>query len=100
MPTHAGSFRRMLLGSTTAKVLNDADCPVLTTQHAQAVVPRPMEHREWVCAIGLGANSEGLLRYASRAAAAARARLSVIHAVPAGDPKACRPSRAWESKRS
>ena len=24
VPTHAGSFRRMLLGSTTAKVLNDA----------------------------------------------------------------------------
>ena len=25
MPTHAGRFRRMLLGSTTAKVLNDAE---------------------------------------------------------------------------
>src|SRR5579871_426457 len=35
MPTHAGRFRRMLLGSTKAKVLNDADCPVLTTQHAE-----------------------------------------------------------------
>jgi len=85
MPTHAGSFRRMLLGSTTAKVLNDADCPVLTTQHAQDIVPRPMEHREWLCAIDLDANSERLLRYATRAAAAARARLSVIHVVPAGD---------------
>src|SRR5215471_16585481 len=31
MPTHAAAFRHMLLGSTTAKVLNDADCPVLTT---------------------------------------------------------------------
>ena len=30
MPTHAGFFRRTLLGSRTAKVLNDADCPVLT----------------------------------------------------------------------
>ena len=39
MPTHAGRFRRMLLGSTTAKVLNDADCPVMTTQHAEAVIP-------------------------------------------------------------
>ena len=25
MPTHAGRFRRMLLGSTTAKVLDDAE---------------------------------------------------------------------------
>ena len=33
MPTHSGRFRRMLLGSTTAKVLNDAACPVLTTEH-------------------------------------------------------------------
>ena len=86
MPTHAGSFRRMLLGSTTAKVLNDADCPVLTTQHAQEVVSRPMAHREWLCAIGLDANSEGTLGYASRLAAAVRARLSLIHAVPGGDP--------------
>jgi nucleotide-binding universal stress UspA family protein len=34
---------------------------------------------------GLSVNSERTLRYASRAAAAARARLSVIHSVPAGD---------------
>lgn len=82
MPTHAGSFRRMLLGSTTAKVLNDADCPVLTTQHALDVVPRPLEHREWLCAIGLDANSERLLRDANRLAGAARARLTLIHAIP------------------
>lgn len=85
MPTHAGPFRRMLLGSTTAKVLNDADCPVWTTQHAEDVVPRPMEHREWLCAIGLDANSERLLRCASRLASAAQARLTLIHVVPAID---------------
>jgi len=86
MPTYAGSFRRMLLGSTTAKVLNDADCPVMTTQHAQEAVPRPMEHREWLCAIGLDANSEATLRYASCLAAAARAKLTLIHAIPRVDP--------------
>ena len=80
MPTHAGRFRRMLLGSTTAKILNDADCPVMTIQHAEAVVPRPLGHRVWVCAIGLSQDSERVLRLASRAAAAADARLSVIHA--------------------
>src|SRR5258708_30873582 len=32
MPTHGhGPFRRMLLGSLTAKVLHDVDCPVRTT---------------------------------------------------------------------
>jgi nucleotide-binding universal stress UspA family protein len=85
MPTHAGIFRQMLLGSTTAKVLNDADCPVLTSRHAQTIVPRPLEHREWLCAIGLSSNSERVLRYASQVAAQARGKLSIIHAVQAGD---------------
>jgi nucleotide-binding universal stress UspA family protein len=79
MPTHAGRYRRMLLGSTTAKVLNDADCPVMTTQHAETIAPRPLEHRIWVCAIGLSEDSERVLRVASREAAAVGATLSVIH---------------------
>ncbi len=68
MPTHAGIFRRALLGSTTAKVLNHADCPVLTTQHAETISPRQLEHREWVCAIGLDSDSQRVLRYASHIA--------------------------------
>jgi nucleotide-binding universal stress UspA family protein len=85
MPTHAGRFRRRLLGSTTAKVLDEADCPVMTTQHAETIVPRPLEHREWVCAIGLTADSERVLRYAAQYAATLHANLSIIHVVP-GDP--------------
>ena len=42
MPTHAGTFRRMLLGSTTAKVLHDADCPVLTSKHAETNCSAPV----------------------------------------------------------
>ena len=86
MPTHSGFFRQMLLGSTTAKVLNDADCPVLSSTHAQTISPRPLEHREWLCAIGLSSNSERVLRYASQGAAEVRSKLSIIHAVQAGDP--------------
>jgi nucleotide-binding universal stress UspA family protein len=85
MPTHSGFFRQMLLGSTTAKVLNDADCPVLTSRHAQTIAPRPLEHREWVCAVGLSANSERVLRFASQAAAETRSVLSIIHAVQSDD---------------
>ncbi|HEX4165909.1 MAG TPA: universal stress protein [Bryobacteraceae bacterium] len=84
MPTHAGRFRQMLLGSTTAKVLNDADSLVLTTEHAAAVVPRPLEHRNWVCAIGLSPDSERVLRLAGRAATEVRAKLSIIHAIHDG----------------
>ncbi len=86
MPTHAGLFRRMLLGSTTAKVLNDADCPVLTTQHAETISPRQLEHREWVCAIGLDSDSQRVLRYASQAAQTIRANLTLVHVIPAGGP--------------
>ncbi len=86
MPTHAGLFRRMLLGSTTAKVLNDADCPVLTTQHAETIAPKPLEHREWLCAIGLQADSERVLHYAHSMAEIAQARLTLVHAIPASDP--------------
>ena len=80
MPTHAGRFRRMLLGLTTAKVLDDAGCMVMTTEHCETQVPRPLQHREWVCAIGLSEDSERVLRRASRAAAEVGARLTVIHA--------------------
>lgn len=81
MPTHAGRFRRMLLGSTTAKVLNDADCPVLTSQHAETMVPKSLENRRWLCAISLNDDSERVLRVAADAAQATGARLSVIHAI-------------------
>jgi nucleotide-binding universal stress UspA family protein len=86
MPTHAGLFRRALLGSTTAKVLNHADCPVLTTQHAETISPRQIEHREWVCSIGLNTDSERVLRYASQAAEAVHANLTLVHVIPASGP--------------
>jgi nucleotide-binding universal stress UspA family protein len=86
MPTHAGVFRRTLLGSTTAKVLNDADCPVATSQHAETIAPRPIDHRLWVCAIGLSDDSERVLRFAQLAAEEAGAQLRIIHAIQSGDP--------------
>lgn len=84
MPTHAGRFRRMLLGSTTAKVLNDAECPVMTTEHAESAVPQPLEHLVWVCAIGLSDDSERVIRLANSHAAAVGARLSMVHATEEG----------------
>jgi nucleotide-binding universal stress UspA family protein len=81
MPTHAGRFRRMLLGSTTAKVLTDADCFVMTSEHAETVAPKPLEHRKWLCAISLNDDSERVLRAAAEAAETTGARLFVIHAI-------------------
>jgi nucleotide-binding universal stress UspA family protein len=86
MPTHTGTFRRMLLGSTTAKVLNDADCPVLTSTHALTIAPRPLEHREYLCTIGLGENSERVLSYARQMALQAHVQLRIIHAIQTAGP--------------
>jgi nucleotide-binding universal stress UspA family protein len=88
MPTHAGGFRRMLLGSTTAKVLDSADCAVATSKHAETIAPRPLSHREWLCAVGLGENSERVLRFAHQMTAAANVNLRIIHAIPGADPQA------------
>jgi len=97
MPTHAGRFRRMLLGSTTARVLNETSCPVLTMQHAEMATPRSAEHRRWVCALGLSPDSERVLHYAKGASSAAGAELSVIHTIHAGEvrsPMPCEEERA------
>jgi len=66
-------------------VLNDADCPVATSRHADTIAPRPLEHREWLCAIGLGEDSERVLYYANRASAEAGVNLRIIHAIQAAD---------------
>lgn len=87
MPTHAGTFRQMLIGSTTAKVLHDADCPVLTSRHAETIAPRPIEHREWICAVDLSPDSERVLRFANQVASEARGKLHIIHAIQGGDPE-------------
>jgi nucleotide-binding universal stress UspA family protein len=85
MPTHAGWFRRTLLGSTAAKILDEVTCPVLTNQHSEINAPRPLGHRVWACAIGLSEDSERVLRLAVDAATVVGARLSVVHAVSAGE---------------
>jgi len=87
MPTHAGVFRRTLLGSTTAKVLDAADCAVETSLHAEVITPRPTAHREWVIAVGLSNNSERVLRFAQEISAQAKANLTIVHAVPGFDRK-------------
>ena len=66
--------------------LNDADCPVFTSRHAQTIAPRPLEHREWLCTVDLGEDSERVLRYAHQAAAEAHSNLHLIHAIPSTDP--------------
>jgi len=79
MPTHGyGPFRRLLLGSVTAKVLHDADCPVWTGAHLEHG-----PHAEWIspttilCAADAG--SGPALVWASSLAAELKAALILVH---------------------
>jgi nucleotide-binding universal stress UspA family protein len=67
MPTHGyGPFRRFILGSNTAKVLHDADCPVWTGIHMENAPSRvhgPL--RRILCAVDLGPQSEKALAWAA-----------------------------------
>jgi nucleotide-binding universal stress UspA family protein len=84
MPTHGyGPFRRFILGSVTAKVLHDADCPVLTGVHIeQAGGPRQIEFHNVVCAVDLGPQSRRAFCWAAETAREFSARLTLMHAAP------------------
>jgi nucleotide-binding universal stress UspA family protein len=80
MPTHGwGSFRGLLLGSVTAKVLHDAQCPVWTAAHIETPLNSPGAIQNIVCAIDDTPGSEELMRWAAAFASSTGARLHLIH---------------------
>lgn len=84
MPTHGyGRFRRFILGSVTAKILHDADCPVLTGVHIDRTPSfEPIQFREILCALDFDEAGEHAARWAADFAQLAGARLTVVHALP------------------
>lgn len=81
MPTHGyGTFRRFILGSVTAKVLHDADCPVWTGVHLEAATVDAVHFVRVAVAIDLGPQSERAVMWASRFAASTGAELVILHA--------------------
>jgi nucleotide-binding universal stress UspA family protein len=84
MPTHGyGPFRRFILGSVTAKVLHDADCPIWTGVHMEDVPPAgSISLKSIVVAVDLGEQSAKALQWGAWLASNCGAELSVIHATP------------------
>ncbi len=84
MPTHGyGPFRRFILGSVTAKVLHDAECPVLTGVHMEALPNvESIALKNIMCAVDLGPESRKALCWAAQMAGEFSARISLVHAVP------------------
>jgi nucleotide-binding universal stress UspA family protein len=88
MPTHGyGRFRRFILGSNTAKVLHDADCPVWTGVHMEQAPAAPdasqAPFRSILCGVDLGPQSEKTLAWAAMFAREFSAKLTIVHAVGA-----------------
>jgi nucleotide-binding universal stress UspA family protein len=86
MPTHGfGPFRRFILGSNTAKVLHDADCPVWTGVHMEDAPATPaIAFRNILCAVDLGSQSAKALTWAAALARDFGARLTLMNALPCG----------------
>jgi nucleotide-binding universal stress UspA family protein len=100
MPTHGyGPFRRFILGSTTAKVLHDADCPVWTGVHLEeAPALASIPFRNILCAVDLGPQSSKTLCWAARLAQEFGAQLHLVHATGASaDAPGDDPAVSWQA---
>jgi nucleotide-binding universal stress UspA family protein len=84
MPTRGlGKFRRLLLGSVTAKVLHDASRPVLTSAHDPEPGLAPTTgYRSILCAVELNQEANRVLRTAGFLARTYGATLCLVHMEP------------------
>jgi len=83
MPTSGlGTFRRLLLGSVTAKVLHDTSVPVWTGVHAEEIAGHPpSQWKRIVCALDDDPRDLPVLEWAAEFAAEQRLELRLVHAV-------------------
>jgi nucleotide-binding universal stress UspA family protein len=87
IPTQGmGIYRRLILGSTSAKVLHDADCPVWTGVHLEnAPALEAVACQRILCAVDLKPLSARVLDWASRLADEYQAELTLVHVTPGGE---------------
>jgi len=86
-----GIYRRLILGSTSAKVLHDADCPVWTGVHLEHAPPLDMMAcRRILCAVDLRPLSTRVLDWASHLAEEYQAELTLLHVLPGSDTQQAR----------
>jgi len=98
MPTHGyGPFRRFILGSNTAKVLHDADCPVWTGVHIDELRTSAAPFREILCAVDLGPQSARALGWASWLQKQFKGHLTLIHAIAAHAEVGDEPDLSWRA---
>jgi nucleotide-binding universal stress UspA family protein len=88
MPTHGyGVFRRFLIGSVAAKVLDDVACPVLTGIHMEKHAHDQQVNISTItCAIDLNEGSRRTLAQAAKLATNFGAKLGVVYVKPSMKP--------------
>jgi nucleotide-binding universal stress UspA family protein len=80
MSTHGYSvFYRFLLGSVTAKVLHESDCPVWTDAHLEETPAREFSIRRVLCSVDLTPHSPHTVSLAAEMAASVNATLTLVH---------------------
>ena len=81
IPTQGmGIYRRLILGSTSAKVLHDADCPVWTGVHLEnAPALEAVACQRIVCAMDLKPSNVRVLDWANHLAQEYQAELILVH---------------------
>lgn len=92
IPTQGmGIYRRLILGSTSAKVLHDADCPVWTGVHLEDAPPLDaVACKRIVCAVDLKPSSTRVLDWAARLAEEYQAELTLVHVVSGDETRQAR----------
>jgi len=81
MPTHGlGTFRTVVIGSVTAKVLHDVHCAVWTSAHTTEHPPTELPRRI-LCAVDGGPQTPAVLQGTAHLAQRIGAGLSLIHVV-------------------
>jgi nucleotide-binding universal stress UspA family protein len=76
-------FRQCVLGSAASRILEDADCPVLTGVHSPDASPHELHtFRKILCAVDFRPRSLKALAWASQFAEQLHAQLTVAHITP------------------
>jgi nucleotide-binding universal stress UspA family protein len=99
MPTHGyGPFRQFILGSITAKVLHDADCPVWTGVHLEDAPPvENLSFGHILCALDLGVQSCQTLEWAAFMREQFGSKLTVLHVTTGIEHPKEAPDPGWQT---
>ena len=84
-----GVFRRLILGSVTAKVLHDVHRPVWTGVHVEQMLPpSKTDFGTILCAVDTNSDNLDAMRWAVGIASEYRAQVVLVHAIPSLQPNA------------